>query len=57
MQGSQSQRVISKGQEWAMLLEKEVAFILNFHMKPSSVAILELLSLLRILALLQVQDS
>ena len=40
--------MFSKGLERAMLVEKEVAFILNFHMKPSSVAILELLSLLRI---------
>ena len=45
MLGSQSQRVISKEQEWAMLVEKKVAFILNFHTKPSSFAILELLFL------------
>ena len=45
MHGSQIQRVISKGQEWAMLVEKEVAFILNFHTKPASFPILELLFL------------
>ena len=49
--------VAEKKSEWQVVLEVGQAFEVNFHILPSSVAILELLFLLMMSVKLQVQGS
>ena len=43
--------------EWLVVMEVGPAFGVSFHILPSSIAILEMLFLVMILAILQVQGS